>query len=95
MLGVTVAGHRAVAHFDHTDGKLTTVNGAAVAGFMVAGSDGKFYPGEAQIEGDQISIGSARVPEPLSFRYGWAAVPTGNLINADGLPASPFQVSAP
>jgi sialate O-acetylesterase len=94
VLGVTMAGNRAIVHFDHTDGKLGTSDGAPVAGFTVAGSDGRFFPGETQIDGDQVFIATSRVPEPVSVRYGWAPVPTGNLINADGLPASPFQVSA-
>jgi sialate O-acetylesterase len=95
VLRVTVAGPRILVHFDHTGGKLATGNGGPAAGFMVAGPDGQFYSAEARIEGDQISISSARVPDPRSVRYGWASVPMGNLVNADGLPASPFQANVP
>jgi len=33
------------------------------------------------------------VAEPVSVRYAWADNPECNLYNAEGLPASPFQVT--
>jgi sialate O-acetylesterase len=31
------------------------------------------------------------VTQPVAVRYAWANVPSGNLFNKEGLPASPFR----
>lgn len=72
---------------------LATSDGAAPAGFEVAGPAGKFIPAEAAIDGDSIVVRSASVPHPVRVRYAWAPwpEPAANLVNGDGLPASPFD----
>ncbi|MEM6855883.1 MAG: sialate O-acetylesterase, partial [Planctomycetota bacterium] len=46
----------------------------------------------AVIDGDQIVVSEGKVPNPQSVRYGWAENPYwANLINREGLPASPFR----
>jgi sialate O-acetylesterase len=74
--------------FDHAKG--LNAKGGEVTGFEVAGSDGKFVPATAKIEGETIVASSPAVPEPVSVRYGWANSPQCNLFNGEGLPASPF-----
>jgi sialate O-acetylesterase len=74
--------------FDHAKG-LAAKDGA-VSGFEVAGADGKFVPATATIEGATVLATSPAVAEPLFVRYGWASNPVCNLINGEGLPASPF-----
>jgi sialate O-acetylesterase len=54
----------------------------------------KFYPAEAQIEGDKIIVWSDKVKEPAAVRYGWDNSPVCNLYNKAGLPASPFRTDA-
>ena len=65
--------------------------GGPVAGFEVAGADGKYSAADAKIEGTSVVASSTSVPAPVSVRYAWAANPTCNLVNREGLPASPFQ----
>ena len=62
-----------------------------LVGFEIAGTDGKYSPADAKIEGTSVVVSSAAVPMPVSVRYGWAANPTCNLVNKEGLPASPFR----
>lgn len=68
--------------------------GKALAGFTVAGADGKYLPATAVIEGEIVVVTSEQVAEPVSVRYGWATVPDGNLFNAAGLPAAPFRTDS-
>ncbi len=86
---VTQEEHALRVWFDHADG--LAAKGASLTGFEVAGPDGKYSPADAKIEGTSIVVSSATVLSPVSVRYGWAANPTCNLVNREGLPASPFQ----
>jgi sialate O-acetylesterase len=78
--------------FDHAKG--LTAKGSEVTGFEVAGSDGKFFPATAEIDGTAVVASSPSVAEPDRVRYGWANSPVCNLFNGEGLPTSPF-ISAP
>ncbi len=73
---------------DHARG--LNAKGGEVTGFEVAGSDGKFSPATAKIDGETIVATSPSVAEPISVRYGWANSPQCNLFNGEALPASPF-----
>ena len=90
---VTQEEHALRVWFDHAGGLMAkgTATAGAVTGFEVAGADGKYSPAEAKIEGESVVVSSSAVPKPVSVRYGWAANPTCNLFNKEGLPASPFQ----
>lgn len=60
--------------------------------FAIAGKDKKFVWAKAIIEGESVVVWSDDVSEPMYVRYAWADNPDGaNLINREGLPASPFQ----
>ncbi len=76
--------------FDHANAGLSA-RGGALEGFEVAGSDGRFVVADAEISGNTVLVSSASVDMPVQARYAWAADPTGNLINAAGLPAGPFR----
>lgn len=76
--------------FEHTEGGLVA-RGGALTGFAIAGSDGRFVPAKAVIDGSTVVVSAASVPEPVAVRYGWADSPECNLYNAAGLPASPFR----
>ncbi len=77
--------------FTHTDGGLTTSDGAPLEGFWIAGGDHVFHAAKATIEGDEVVVSSDEVPCPVAVRYGWADNPVCNLANGAGLPASPFR----
>ncbi len=61
--------------------------------FRLAGEDGVWHAAEAVIDGDEVVVRSAAVPEPVGVQYAYSAVPMGaNLYNEAGLPATPFAV---
>lgn len=60
--------------------------------FAIAGKDKKFVWAKAIIERNTVVVWSDEILEPMYVRYAWADNPEGaNLINAEGLPASPFR----
>jgi sialate O-acetylesterase len=77
--------------FDHVGGGLAARGGSELTGFTIAGADGKFVPAQARIDGDTIVVKSPEVAAPSAVRYAWEDDPTCNLINKEGLPASPFR----
>ena len=54
---------------------------------------GKFVAADAKITGpDTVEVTSAKVKKIAMVYYAWAMNPVGvNLINKEGLPASPFR----
>lgn len=85
-----VEGNKAIVSFSHADGGLIAKDGD-LRGFMVAGSDGRFFAAQAEIKGKTVEISSPGVQVPTVVRYGWANAPDVNLFNKEGLPASPFR----
>jgi sialate O-acetylesterase len=81
---------RAFIRFAHAEGGLEA-RGGELEGFVIAGSDRKFFFADAKIEGDVVVVHSPQVPKPVSVRYGWADLPKVNLFNKEGFPASPFR----
>ncbi|MGB6688662.1 MAG: sialate O-acetylesterase [Terracidiphilus sp.] len=77
--------------FDHAQG--LNARGGELTGFEAAGSDGKFVPATATIDGETVIVTSPSITEPVSVRYGWANSPRCNLFNGEGLPGSPFRTS--
>ncbi len=80
--------------FDHSAG-LHAAGSESLRGFTIAGSDGNFVPAEARIDGASVVVSSSAVTAPVAVRYGWADDPACNLVNGDGLPASPFRTDVP
>ena len=70
------------------------VKGGAPAAFAVAGPDMKFYPAEASLSGDKVTLKCEAVPCPVAARYGWADNPPCNLYGKNGLPVAPFRTDA-
>ncbi len=60
--------------------------------FAIAGEDGVFVWADAVIKGKTVVVSSPLVPNPVAVRYAWADNPDeGNLMNKEGLLASPFR----
>ena len=76
--------------FDHADSGLVA-RGESLRGFEIAGPDGAFVDASARIEGQSVLLTHPSIEAPAQARYAWAADPDGNLMNAAGLPASPFR----
>ena len=66
----------------------------SVAGFQICGADEVFVDAQASINGNEVAVWAASVPNPVAVRYGWANFPLCNLFSAEGLPASPFRTDA-
>lgn len=80
-----------IVTFAHTGGGLETNDDDPVHGFAVAGKDQVFHWAEARIEGEAIVLTCPKVKKPVAVRYGWADNPECNLMNKEGLPATPFR----
>ncbi len=90
--GIMIKGNRIIINFTSTGNGLKTRDGKELKHFAVAGKDKKFVWAKAEIVGDTVEVWSEEVPEPKAVRYAWAYNPeSANLINAEGLPASPFR----
>ena len=90
MAECTPAGKELKVRFSHAEG-LTTTDGQAPRHFEIASSKGEFVAADARIEGDTVVLSSAQVPSPKRARYAWATYLTPNLVNAEKLPAVPFE----
>ncbi|MCE9545345.1 MAG: chitobiase/beta-hexosaminidase C-terminal domain-containing protein [Planctomycetia bacterium] len=76
--------------FNHVGGGLATRDNKAPNFFQLGTADG-FVDAEAKIEGNAVVVSSSKVPHPLYVRFGWKNTAQPNLINKEGLPASPFR----
>lgn len=77
--------------FKQAETGLKTKDGKTLKGFAIAGTDHKFHWADAVIEGNEIVVSCKDVENPIAVRYAWASNPACNLVNGEGLPASPFR----
>ena len=88
-----VEGNKIRLSFAHVGGGLKSRDGKPLAEFEIAGGDGKFVPAEATIDGDSVVVQAKELATPTQARFGWRNVANPNLVNKEGLPASPFQTN--
>ena len=88
-----VEGSKIRLSFAHVGGGLKSRDGKPLTEFEIAGADGKFVPAEATIDGDTVVVEAKEVATPTQARFGWRNVANPNLVNKEGLPASPFQTN--
>ena len=80
--------------FDHADGMCAS-DGTTLRTFEVADERGLYYPADkVTVKGNTIILQSRHVKRPMRARYGWQPYTRANLINAQGLPASTFEIVA-
>ena len=77
--------------FDSVGKGLTSRDGKPLSCFEIAGVDKKFLPAQGRIEGDTVVVWCEQVTAPVAVRLGGTDTDRPNLINRDGLPASPFR----
>ena len=70
---------------------LTTKDGMSGKTFKIAGSDKKFYPALAVLEGNEIVVSSTSVTAPVAVRYAFFDGAMTNLQNKEGIAAFPFR----
>ena len=89
--GMKIEGGKIVLSFDHVGGGLVARDGKPLNHFQIAAADKAFLPAEAVIEGDTVVVSCDAVKAPLAVRFGWHQLAEPNLMNKEGLPASPFR----
>ena len=78
--------------FDHTGSGLATRDGQPLSDFAIIDRDrGGFVKADARIKGKEIIVSAPDVKNPVAVRFAWHKLAEPNLINAEGLPASPFR----
>lgn len=81
---------KAILYFRNSESGL--ISKGKLLGFMIAGTDHKFYPAEAKIvNGSSIEVHAAGVKSPLAVRYAFSNTAVGNVFSKEGLPLSPFR----
>ncbi len=80
--------------FDHVAAGLRSRDGKPLTWFQIAGEDRKFVDAQARIEGETVLVWSEEVTAPVAVRFGWHMLAEPNLVNSEGLPASPFRSDA-
>jgi sialate O-acetylesterase len=82
--------------FDNANG--LNAKGKPLDGFELAGSDHRFIPASATIQGDTVVVSTPSLPNPRYVRYGWSSVVSSWFYNSAGLPGSTFtseEVTSP
>lgn len=77
-------------YFDYAEIGLISFGGDPKE-FLIAGSDQKFYPATAKIEGSTVNVFAKEVKVPVAVRYAWGNAIVSNLFNKEGLPVSLFR----
>ena len=88
-----VEGDKIRLSFAHVGGGLKSRDGKPLTEFQVAAADGKFVAAEATIDGDMVVVQAKEIAAPTQARFGWRNVANPNLVNKEGLPASPFKTN--
>ncbi len=86
-----VEGGRIRILFDGTAGGLASRDGKPLSWFTIAGSDRKFLPARAEIDGDSVLVSSDAVSSPVAVRFAWHQIAEPNLMNKAALPAPAFR----
>ncbi|MDG2012051.1 MAG: exo-alpha-sialidase [Pirellulaceae bacterium] len=87
-------GQQLVLTFQHSGEGLSSSDGKACRHFEVCGEDGIFRSATARVIGrDRITVSCGELTTPRYVRYAWRPYPEPgvNLVNSEGLPASPFS----
>ena len=79
----------AIVRFSHSKG-LKSNNKKPLTHWEIAGEDGKFSAAQATIKGNSVVIKNDTVKKPKFVRFGYNQEAEPNLVNGEGLPASPF-----
>ena len=87
-------GKSIVLTFDHAN-DMHAADGATLKTFEIADEYGFYYPADkVEIKGNTIWLQSKSVKRPTRARYGWQPFTRANLVNAESLPASTFEIQA-
>lgn len=60
-------------------------------GFMIAGADGIFYPADAVIGRQTVTLSAKEVKKPVAVRYGYGSALNANISSVNGIALKPFR----
>lgn len=87
-----IEGKHLIVTFSNASSGLSTSDGEPLRNIWVCGADKKFYPARASFKKNEIWLWAEQVNNPVAARYAWEDNPVdANLVNQEGLPASPFR----
>ena len=79
--------------FDSVGNGLSS-KGAELAEFAIKGTNTPWQWTNARLDGESVFVDRMGAQEPIAIRYAWSDNPEdANLFNAEGLPASPFELT--
>ena len=82
----------ATVTFDHSGSGLVSKDAKPLKHFEIADESGTFWPGQATINGNTVTVKSPSVKKATAVRYAWSNNPEGaNFANKEGLMAVPFR----
>jgi sialate O-acetylesterase len=87
---MTVAKGKAALTFKNAPNGLISKD-KLVSGFFVSGEKEQWFPAEAKIEGNKVTVWSKNVPAPAQVRFGFGNTVIGNVFSKEGLPVIPFR----
>ena len=91
-----VVGSSAKINFSHIGSGLAVKGSELLQGFFIAGENGVFVQANARIVQNEVVVWHNTVPKPVAVRYAWQDNPErSNLMNKEGLLASPFRTDQP
>ena len=65
--------------------------GACVFAGLLAATSALAHHSNSAFDGDNVVVQSKEVSAPTQVRFGWRNIANPNLVNKEGLPASPFR----
>lgn len=83
--------NKVIISFNNIAGGLVSRDGHSLSWFLIAGSDEKFIPAQADIKGNKVVVMSTNIQNPVAVRFAWNESAIPNLCNKEGLPAVPFR----
>ena len=87
---MNVSGSLANIYFSNARNGLTSF-GKPLSLFEVAGADKVFYPAQALITNNGVTVSAPQVKQPVAVRYAFKDFITGDLFSNEGLPVSSFR----
>lgn len=87
---MTVEGNKIRIHFSNAASGLM-VKGTEASDFWIAGTDKKFVPATAKVDGNTVLVWSKAVKQPVAVRFGFSNTAMPNLFSREGLPVGIFR----
>ena len=88
---MAIAGNALRVTFDHTGSGLASRDGKPLTWFEIIGPNTDFVKADAVVENNAVVLTSPAVTSPAAVRFAWHKLAVPNLMNKEGLPASPFR----